>query len=116
MTPVHVVLAGGSCGNTLYLIEDQLKESFQKWDFDVHLTTQSIWQRFDLPAGVQLVLQTLPAYNPANLTCPVISVRPMIRDRKDPQTLETIKSKIQAISFAPVPSRSEALALGEHDG
>ena len=116
MTPVHVVLAGGSCGNTLYLIEDQLKESFQEWGFDVRLTTQSIWQRFDLPTGVQLVLQTLPAYNPADLASPVISVRPMIRDRQDPQTLEAIKNEIEAICSVPDPTNVREVALGEHNG
>lgn len=116
MTPVHVVLAGGSCGNTLYLIEDQLKESFDEWGFDVRLTTQSIWQRFDLPDGVQLVLQTLPAYNASELSCPLISVRPMIRDRQDAGTLEAIKSEIEAICTPADSTPVEEYALGEHGG
>lgn len=111
--PIHVVLAGGSCGNTLYLIEDQLKESFLEWGFEVRLTTQSIWQRFDLPDGVQLVLQTLPAYKPEDLPCPALSVRPMIADRSDPATLDKIRSALQTIRNSDNRTAMRSLPLGE---
>ncbi len=116
MTQSHVVLAGGSCGNTLYLIEDQLKESFNEWGFDVRLTTQSIWQRFDLPEGVDLVLQTLPAYKPVELDCEVISVRPMIRDRKDPETLEKIRAQLNAIASQSGRIHNPETRVGELHG
>lgn len=113
MKPIRVVLAGGSCGNTLYLIEDQLKESFPEWGFEVRLTTQSIWERFDLPAGAELVLQTLPAYKPDDLVCPIISVRPMIRDHSDPQTLDTIHSSLNTIMEQRNRGLNQPLPEGE---
>ncbi|MGD8622138.1 MAG: hypothetical protein PVH60_09300 [Anaerolineales bacterium] len=113
MTKIHVVLAGGSCGNTLYLIEDQLKESFDEWGFDVRLNTQNIWQRFDLPAAVDLVLQTLPAYQKENLDCPVISVRRMIRDRQDPTTLDEVKSALLTIHKGGDQNPARTFNVGE---
>jgi hypothetical protein len=116
MTKIHVVLAGGSCGNTLYLIEDQLKESFQEWGFEVRLTTQSIWEHFHLPEGVRLVLQTLPAYKEDEIDCPVLSVRPMIPYRQDPATLKKIKDLLLNIDARVQPGPEQALALGEQNG
>lgn len=113
MTSVHVVLAGGSCGNTLYLIEDQLKESFDEWGFDVHLITQNIWQRFDLPRAVDLVLQTLPAYKASEVKCEVLSVRPMIRDRQDPKTLGQIRSRLEEIVKKADEKSSSELEVGK---
>jgi len=61
------------------------------------MTLQNIWDRFEAPAQTDLILQTMPAYNPSQVTCPILSVKPMIRDRDHEETLETIRNTAERL-------------------
>ncbi len=95
---LEILLAGGSCGSTLFLIADAIEHHLSNvWQVPHRLTLQNIWERFDAPARTDLILQTMPAYDPAEVACPVISVKPMIRDQGDPETLEVIHNMVERL-------------------
>ena len=92
MNRLEILLAGGSCGSTLFLIADEIERQLSDvWDFPYRLTLQNIWERFEAPAKTDLILQTMPAYQQSQVSCPILSVRPMIRDQNHPKTLEAIR-------------------------
>lgn len=92
MKRLEILLAGGSCGSTLFLIADEIEHQLSDvWGFPYRLTLQNIWDRFEAPAKTDLILQTMPAYKQSQVSCPILSVRPMIRDQDHPKTLEAIR-------------------------
>lgn len=98
MQRLEILLAGGSCGSTLFLIADAIEQQLTHvWQVPYRLTLQNIWDRFEAPDRTDLILQTMPAYDPAEVACPVLSVKPMIRDQGDPETLETIHNMVERL-------------------
>jgi hypothetical protein len=98
MDKLEILLAGGSCGSTLFLIAAEIEHQLTNvWQVPHRLTLQSIWERFEAPARTDLILQTMPAYDPAEVPCPVISVKPMIRDQNDAETLQRIHTMIERL-------------------
>ena len=98
MDKLEILLAGGSCGSTLFLIADEIEHQLTDiWQVPHRLTLQNIWERFEAPARTDLILQTMPAYDPSQVTCPVLSVKPMIRDRDHPETLEAIRNMVERL-------------------
>ena len=101
MKQLEILLAGGSCGSTLFLIADEIEHQLSdEWKFPHRLTLQNIWDRFDAPAKTDLILQTMPAYHPTQVSCPILSVKPMIRDQRDPATLEAIHNLAERLLAA----------------
>jgi hypothetical protein len=98
MKQLEILLAGGSCGSTLFLIADEIEHQLSDvWRVPYRLTLQNIWERFEAPARTDLILQTMPAYNPSEVACPIISVKPMIRDRDHAETLQAIHDMVERL-------------------
>ncbi len=98
MKRLEILLAGGSCGSTLFLIADEIEHQLSDvWGFPYRLTLQNIWERFDAPAKIDLILQTMPAYQPSQVSCPILSVKPMILDQDHPETLEAIRNMAERL-------------------
>ena len=101
MKRLEILLAGGSCGSTLFLIADEIENQLSNvWEVPYRLTLQNIWERFEAPARTDLILQTMPAYHPSQVTCPILSVKPMIRDRDHQETLEAIHNMVERLSVS----------------
>lgn len=99
---LHLLLAGGTCGNTLNLIAARLEELLrEEWDVPARITIQNVWQHHGPPPNTDLVLQTMQVYRQAEIGLPVLSVRPMIRDREDPQTLAAVREAVKALHRDP---------------
>lgn len=97
-TRLEILLAGGSCGSTLFLIADAVEHHLADvWRIPHRLTLQNIWERFEAPARTDLILQTMPAYQPSEVDCPVLSVKPMIRDHQHTETLEAIHNTVERL-------------------
>ncbi len=108
MKRLEILLAGGSCGSTLFLIADEIEHQLSDvWDFPYRLTLQNIWERFEAPAKTDLILQTMPAYQQSQVSCPILSVRPMIRDQNHPKTLETIRYMAERLLASQNEDESE---------
>lgn len=98
MKKIEILLAGGSCGSTLFLIADEIEHQLADvWQVPHRLTLQSIWERFEAPARTELILQTMPVYQPGQASCPIVSVKPMIRDQKHPETLLAIREAVERL-------------------
>lgn len=101
MNKLEILLAGGSCGSTLFLIADEIERQLTDvWRVPHRLTLQSIWDRFEAPARTDLILQTMPAYDPSQVECAVLSVKPMIRDQDHPETLEAIHNMVERLRLS----------------
>ena len=108
MKRLEILLAGGSCGSTLFLIADEIEHQLSDvWEFPHRLTLQNIWERFEAPAKTDLILQTMPAYHSSEVSCPILSVKPMIRDQDHPETLEAIRNMIERLLVLQNDDKSE---------
>ena len=106
---LHLLLAGGTCGNTLNLIAARLEELLREdWDVPARITIQNVWQHHGPPPHTDLVLQTMQVYRQADIGLPVLSVRPMIRDREDPETLAAVREAVLAVHRDPAAEASPA--------
>ncbi len=104
MEKLEILLAGGSCGSTLFLIADEIEHQLANvWQVPYRLTLQNIWERFEAPARTELILQTMPVYHPGQVSCPIVSVKPMIRDQKDPDTLQLVREAVEHLLGSPDP-------------
>jgi hypothetical protein len=98
MKRLEILLAGGSCGSTLFLIADEIENQLTNiWKVPHRLTLQNIWERFEAPDRTDLILQTMPAYHPEQVACPILSVKPMIRDQNHRETLDEIHNLIERL-------------------
>ena len=108
MKRLEILLAGGSCGSTLFLIADEIERHFSEvWELPYRLTLQNIWERFEAPARIDLILQTMPAYHPEQVNCPILSVKHMIRDRDHAETLQAIHETAERLLKSNEQSLSE---------
>jgi hypothetical protein len=95
---IHLLLAGGSCGNALNLIAAHLDQLLRdEMGLQPKLTIQNIWQHHGPPPSTDLILQTMPVYRPEEVGCPVLSVRPMIRDREDAETMDKLRAVLYSM-------------------
>ena len=90
MGKFHVRVIGGWCGNRIVMVADMVTDLFAEHGFDCRVTHQSIWETYLLPPNVDLILQLMPAFTEAEAGCPILNVRPLIRDLYDPETIESI--------------------------
>ena len=92
MARFHVRVVGGWCGNRIMQVADYMRELFEQEGWPCRVTHQSIWETYALPPQVDLILQLMPAFTEEEAGCPVILIRPMIRDLDHGPTLEQVTS------------------------
>jgi hypothetical protein len=96
MAIFKVCVVGGWCGNRMVMVAEYLAEWLTQGGYDCRVVQHSVWNNVSAPPPTQLVLQLLPAYTEAEAGCPVINIRPLLRDLSDPATLERIRQHLQA--------------------
>lgn len=95
MTSYQIRIVGGWCGNRMVMVQDHLSRLLQEHGYRVRIDQQSIWDNYAPPQQADLVLQMIPAFQPEELECPSLTVRPFIRDLDHPETLESIFALLQ---------------------
>jgi hypothetical protein len=111
MPTFKVCVVGGWCGNRMVMLAEYLAEWLQQAGYDCRVVQHSVWNNVSAPPPAQLVLQLLPAYTEAEAGCPVINIRPLLRDLSDPATLERVRQHLQAhypVSDGGRAARAEA--------
>jgi len=96
MTRFHVRIIGGSCGNKMYIVADHIHEVLQKAGYECKVSAQSIWETMSMPPAVDLILQLLPAFSPGEGDCPIILIKPLLKDLNDNQTIQKIMDAMAA--------------------
>lgn len=107
MARYHIRVIGGWCGNRIVMVADYLVELFAERGYDCQVTHQSIWETYSLPPSVDLILQLMPAFTAAEAGCPVINIKPLIRDLDHPPTINGILDFLQW-QFALPPDRDSS--------
>ncbi len=90
MDKFHIRIVNGWCGNRMVIVRDHLAQLLEGRGYQVKLDNQSIWENSSPPDRVDLVFQLIPAFQPDELTCPSISIRPLLKDLDHPETLEKV--------------------------
>lgn len=102
MKKFHIRIVNGWCGNTMVIIRDHLAALLESRGYQFKLDNQSIWENSSPPTHVDLVFQLIPAFQDDELNCPSISIRPLLKDLNDPETLERIHSIVD--QYYPLPA------------
>jgi hypothetical protein len=77
-------------------IADHLRELLREAGYTHFLlTTHSVWENYSAPPPGNLVLQLLPAYTEKEAGCPLINIRPLLKDKDDPDTIGKVMAQVQ---------------------
>lgn len=96
MQKFHIKIVNGWCGNRMVIVRDHLLALLVARGYDhLKIDHQSIWENSSAPVNVDLVFQLIPAFQPEELSCPTISIRPLLNDLNDPETLENVFASVQ---------------------
>ena len=95
MAKYHIRIIGGWCGNRMVMVQNYLSELLSDCGYQVKVTHQSVWETYTLPPSANLLLQLLPAFKPEDTPCPIVNIKPFIRDLDDIKTLEAIIETIE---------------------
>jgi hypothetical protein len=95
MAPYHIRIIGGWCGNRMVMIRDHLSEILTECGYQVKVTTQSVWETYALPPSASLILQLIPAFNESDTGCPIVNIKPYLRDLDHQGTLSEIISTLE---------------------
>ena len=96
MSPYRICVIGGHCGVRMIVVAEHLDELLKKAGYPCQVTHQSLWDHPTPPRSANLVLELLPAFTEAEAGCPVLSIRQLLRDLDDPQTIEKIFERVRA--------------------
>lgn len=86
----QIRIVNGWCGNRMVIVRDHLARLLEARGYHVKLDNQSIWENSSPPERVDLVFQLIPAFQPDELSCPSISIRPLLKDLDHPETLDRV--------------------------
>ena len=105
MKKFHIRIVGGWCGNRMVIVRDHLHQLLEEKGYSVKIDNQSIWENSSPPEHADLVFQLIPAFQPEELTCPSLHIRPMLKDLNHPGTLENVFQIVA--EYYPVSSMSK---------
>lgn len=96
MKPYKICVIGGHCGVRMIVVAEHLDELLRKAGYPCEVTHQSLWDHPTPPRSTHLILELLPAFTEAEAGCPVLSIRQLLRDLDDPQTIDKIFDRVRA--------------------
>jgi len=109
----HIRIIGGWCGNRMAMIQEYLSEILTDCGYQVKVTHQSVWETYSLPPSANLLLQLVPAFKPEDTSCPIVNIKPFIRDLDHLPTLlaiiESLEIDYPQKTGLPVGRRPEIL-------
>lgn len=94
MAIYKVCVVGGWCGNRMVMVAERLAERLAQAGYDCRVFQHSVWDNFSAPPPAHLVLQLLPAFTPAETGCPVLLIRPLLRDLDHAETLAQVMQQV----------------------
>ncbi len=111
MSSYRICVIGGHCGVRMIVVAEHLEELLRKAGYPCEVTHQSLWDHPTPPRSVNLILELLPAFTEAEAGCPVLSIRQLLRDLDDPQTIEKIFERVRASYPASNAGRVAKLSM-----
>ncbi|MGE5073237.1 MAG: hypothetical protein ACM3MF_07405 [Anaerolineae bacterium] len=95
MASYKICVIGGHCGVRMMVVAEHVGELLNEAGFACEVTHQSLWDHPFPPRGASLVLELLPAYTEAEAGCPVLNIKPLLRDLDHPETIEKIFERVR---------------------
>ena len=111
MSSYRICVVGGHCGVRMIVVAEHVGELLKKAGFPCEVTHQSLWDHPTPPRSANLILELLPAFTEAEAGCPVLSIRQLLRDLDDPQTIEKIFERVRATYPATSVGRAANLSM-----
>ncbi|MFZ1043048.1 MAG: hypothetical protein WCA79_19565 [Anaerolineales bacterium] len=96
MKTYRICVIGGHCGVRMIVVAEHLQELLHDAGYICEVTHQSLWDHPTPPYAVNLVLELLPAFTEAEVGCPVINIKPLLRDLDHPQIIDQVLQHVQA--------------------
>jgi len=101
MKKAHIRIVGGWCGNRMAMIQEYLGSLLPARGYSARVDFQSIWESQAVCPTADLILQLIPAFSKDEVHCPLLDIRPMLRDLEHAQTVELILNAVAALDFTP---------------
>jgi hypothetical protein len=105
MKTYRICVIGGHCGVRMIVVAEHLQEMLRNAGYICEVTHQSLWDHPTPPYAANLVLELLPAFTEAEVGCPVINIKPLLRDLDHPAIINQVLQHVQA-SFSVVSAQS----------
>ena len=100
MKKCEVCIIGGSCGTFLIAVTEHLQKVFAAKGLDCKVYYQSALQNSEPPATANVILQTMPLFTEKDVPCPLISIRPLIVDLNQAETIQRILTTVTQVCAA----------------
>lgn len=110
MTSYRICLVSGWCGNLRLIVAEHLEATFRQAGYQYRMSQQSVWDNPAPPQGYNLVLQLMPAFTEAEVGCPVITVKPLLKDHGHGPTMSRVMAHLAAT--CPVSGSDSAAGRG----
>ncbi|MGE5072230.1 MAG: hypothetical protein ACM3MF_02295 [Anaerolineae bacterium] len=107
MAPYKICVVGGHCGLRMMMVAEHVGELLREAGYACEVSHQSLWDHPTPPRSTNLILELLPAYTEAEAGCPVINIRPFIKDIDDARTIDRIFEHMR-VSYPPASAQFAA--------
>lgn len=104
MKPYRICVVGGHCGVRMMAVAEHIGELLKDAGYNCEVNHQSLWDHPTPPYATNLVLELLPAYTEAEAGCPVINIKPLLRDFDDPPIIEKIFERVR-VTYPPTAAQ-----------
>jgi hypothetical protein len=81
----------------MVIVRDHLAALLESMGYQVRIDNQSIWENSAPPQHADLVFQLIPAFSPDEMPCPSISIRTLLRDLNDPETIGRVLAIVREV-------------------
>ena len=103
MKTYKICVVGGHCGLRMMVVAEHIQELLRNAGYPCDVTHQSLWDHPTPPLFANLILELLPAFTKAEAGCPVINIKPLLKDLDHPQIIDKVLKQVQT-SFSLVNS------------
>ena len=95
MQKLHIRIVGGWCGNRMIIIRDYLEQLIMARGYQIKIDYQSVWESSAVCPTADLMLQLIPAFKQEDVHCPLLNVRPFLRDLDHEETIAIIFDNLE---------------------
>lgn len=97
MSAYKICLVGGFCGSRRFTVAEQINELFTQAGIHFKTSFQNAWENSTPPHAFDLVLQIIPVFTEAEISCPMIIVKFLLVDPNHQPTIKKIMQYIDNI-------------------
>lgn len=96
MADYRVCVVHGWCGSRMGPLVEHLATRLDAAGYPSRVTMHSVWEQHTPPPPSDLVLQVVALFSAAETGCPVITIKSMLANPDDPETMSAILERVRA--------------------